>query len=430
MSQRECPVVFATHGPGHHFFGYYDKSPLDRSEQRLLTHRADFDWKRMPRAEDRIAIGIWTMADGAYRELTTTAAYNWQQGSMLQWLGPDHESRILFNDREGDRFVSRIFDLEGREVRTLPLPVYSVSSDGRTAICVNYERIYFPRPGYNYQGVVKPFWDQPMPPGDGLSHLDLETGEHDLVLATKDVAEIDHKSSMDGATHYLEHAMFNPDGSRFSFFHCWRLLDGAIYSRLLSADPHGRDVRVILDTGMVSHQGWRGCEEMVAWGRPASAIASLRKSKNLTRFFVKPLLPAYHWVGRTFKLARGQLVGDTYLLMNDTTGAVQKLASEVAFPDNGHCTWRPGDPRWMLTDTYEDADWDRHLYLYDHQEHDFIEIGRFHTVPESCETGFRCDLHPRWGYSGNLVCIDSTHERDERQMYVIDVRGVVGGVPG
>ena len=33
-------------------------------------------------------------------------------------------------------------------------------------------------------------------------------------------------------------------------------------------------------------------------------------------------------------------------------------------------------------------------------------------------------------YSGNLVCIDSTHERDERQMYVIDVRGVVGGVPG
>ena len=29
-------------------------------------------------------------------------------------------------------------------------------------------------------------------------------------------------------------------------------------------------------------------------------------------------------------------------------------------------------------------------------------------------------------YSGNLVCIDSTHERDERQLYVIDVRGGVG----
>ena len=37
--------------------------------------------------------------------------------------------------------------------------------------------------------------------------------------------------------------------------------------------------------------------------------------------------------------------------------------------------------------------------------------------------------HPRWDFSGNLVCIDSTHGNDERQMYVIDVSGLVEAPP-
>jgi len=81
--ERECPIAFQTHGPGHHFFGYYDKSPIDRAGERLLTHRADFDFKRMPRESDEIAIGFWTLADGRYHELARTRAYNWQQGSPV-----------------------------------------------------------------------------------------------------------------------------------------------------------------------------------------------------------------------------------------------------------------------------------------------------------------------------------------------------------
>ena len=425
MREQECPVVFATHGPGHHFFGYYDKSPMDKAERRLLTHRADFDWKRMPDENDTVAIGYWTLEDGQYREIAQSRAFNWQQGSMLQWMGPDYDSRILFNDRDGDHFVSRILDLDGREIRKLPLPVYTVNPNGKSAICVNYERIYFPRPGYNYQGVVNESWNKPMPEGDGLSYLDLETGEFDLILATKAVAEVGHTSSMDGATHYLEHAMYNRDGSRFCFFHCWLLPDGAIYSRLLAADEDGGNLHVILDSGMISHQGWRTNEQLTAWGRPASAIASLRKSKAVTRYFVKPLLPLYHRVGNALGLARGKIVGDTYLMMNEATGEIEPLNPDISFPDNGHCTWHPSNDRWMLTDTYEDAESYRHLFLYDNDERELIRIGRYYSVPETCETGFRCDLHPRWGHSGNKVCIDSSHDGGERQMFVIDVSSVV-----
>lgn len=423
MRRRECPVVFQTRGPGHHFFGYYDKSPLDRSERRLLSHRARFDFKRLPKAGDVVTIGYWNLDDGAYHELAETRAYNWQQGAQLQWLPPDYEARVIFNDREEDRFVSRIVDVRDGSVQTLPLPIYTINPNGKSAICINYERIYFPRPGYRYEGIVKPHWDQPLPRGDGLWRLDLVTGEHRQIIRTEDMVEFHPSTSMQGGSHYLEHAMFNLDGTRFCFFHCWTLPDGAIYSRLVSADEWGDELRRLLDTGMISHTGWRSAEELCAWGRPPSTVASLRKSRWITRFVVKPLLPLYHAVSG--RLARGQLVGDTYLLFNDRTGGVEKLAPDIRFPDNGHCTWRPRDPRWMLTDSYEDHEFHRHLYLYDHNERQLIEIGSFYSIPETCNTGFRCDLHPRWGHSGRLVCIDSTHEDGERQMYVLDVTPVV-----
>jgi hypothetical protein len=256
--------------------------------------------------------------------------------------------------------------------------------------------------------------------------MDLDTGENQQIISTEAMTRFAPSSSMGGAVHYLEHTQFNPDGSRFAFFHCWRLPDGGIYSRLLSADEWGNDVRVMLDTGMISHTGWRSVEELSAWGRPASQLATIRSSRMGSKFFFKPLLPVYHFIKDRLGLVRGALAGDTYLMINDREGAAQKLAPNIAFPDNGHCTWRPGDSRWMLTDSYQDENFDRSLFLYDHQQQELVEIGRFHTVPETCNTGFRCDLHPRWGFSGNLVCIDSTHKADDRQMYVVDVTGVCG----
>ena len=108
--EHECPVIFQTHSPGHHFFGYYDKSPIDARGERLLSQAANFDYKRMPRADDVIDIGYWNLQTGDYTRLAETRAYNWQQGSQLQWLGPDFDRKIIFNDRNESGLVSRIVD--------------------------------------------------------------------------------------------------------------------------------------------------------------------------------------------------------------------------------------------------------------------------------------------------------------------------------
>lgn len=54
-------------------------------------------------------------------ELGTTSAFNWQQGSMLQWR-PGSPTEVLWNDREEGAFVTRVLDVETRELRTLDQP--------------------------------------------------------------------------------------------------------------------------------------------------------------------------------------------------------------------------------------------------------------------------------------------------------------------
>jgi Tol biopolymer transport system component len=78
----------------------------------------------------------------------------------------------------------------------------------------------------------------------------------------------------------------------------------------------------------------------------------------------------------------------------------------------------------ILTDTYPDSEGFKTLILWNVQSRQRIDIGRFYG-PMRPMSIFVCDLHPRWSRDGQQVCIDSIHE-GSRQMYVLDVSGIVG----
>ena len=71
---------------------------------------------------------------------------------MLQWL-PGSKSEVIWNDRDGDRFVCHILDVATRERRTLPAPDLRVSPDARWAISPDFRRLHDCRPGYGYAGI-------------------------------------------------------------------------------------------------------------------------------------------------------------------------------------------------------------------------------------------------------------------------------------
>lgn len=379
----ECPVRPLTRGPKYHYFGYYDKHCWNVTERYVLALQVGF-YHRSQEPDDRAVIGIIDeLDDDRFVPLAETSAWNWQQGSQLHWLGTDPERLFIHNDRRAGRFLSVIRDTQGRDLRTLPLPVYNVTADGRLAITLNFARLHRTRRGYGYCGVPDPGESDPAPEDDGIWLMDLESGDHRLIIALAQMAAHRPDERMEGAEHWFNHLLWNENGSRFVFLHRWAKPGQGWHTRLYTADSRGQDIRLLADEGLVSHFDWQGPHRVLAWSRHQGS--------------------------------------DAYHLYDDATGEVEVVGAEV-FSTDGHCSFDPTE-RWILTDTYPDETDHRTLIVYDINTGQRYDIGRFYAPPEY--TGeLRCDLHPRWSRDGRKVCIDSMHGNG-RQMWAVDVSPVI-----
>ena len=381
------PVRAITHGPKFHWFSYYDKLQFDPSCRYVLGMEVDFE-HRSPKADDVIKIGMVDLKDGdRWTELGRSRAWCWQQGCMLQWR-PGSKNEIIWNDRQGDRFVCHILDVFTHKKRTLPCPIYTISPNGRTAVAPDFRRINDMRPGYGYAGLSDPYADELAPKDSGIFHVDLETGRQDLIISIADVAKIPSPHiNTTGAKHYFNHLLFNPNGSRFIFLH--RRLGPGLEgkgTRMLTASPDGSDIRVVDGYGRTSHFIWRDSRHILAW--------------------------AWH-----------PSHGNAFYLYEDGTDKVEVVGKDV-MTQNGHCTYLPGN-KWILNDTYPDKERKQNLYLYNVATGKKIPLGYFYSPPQY-KGEWRCDTHPRFSPDGQSVVIDSPHGGNGRQMYLIDISAIVG----
>lgn len=411
---------FSTREPGDHFFGYYDKTPFSGDGKLLLSHRVNFKACRLPEKGDTADIVIWDIETGKSDKLATTCAFNWQQGSMLQWLGPDFNSRIIYNDYRNDQYVSVVLNVQTGKEMVLPIPVYSVSPDGAWAVCVNFERHYWCRRGYAYACGADEKWRSHLPDEDGVSLLNLKSGEHNLILRTRQMVEMNHLTSMDDVDNYLEHLMFSPDGSKFLFFHRWITRDGGIMTIPYVADRDGNGVHKLGDMGELSHYTWRDQGMALFFGSMSSGLNVLRKSKTFVRYVIKPIRPLFRRIVKERGVIEGKLfLPRCYFWQNTVTGERNAL-NRGKFNEDGHPCFRPPAYDSFVSDSYPDKRGYEHLYLCD--SHHCLELGKFLSLQGYINTPWRCDLHPRWDRQGNRICVDSLHS-GSRQMHVFDLKG-------
>ncbi len=393
-AQTLPPVRAITRGPKFHWFAYYDKLQFDPTCRYVLGLEVDFE-HRSPRPDDVIKIGMIDLQDNdRWTELGQSSAWGWQQGCMLQWR-PGSASEILWNDREEGQFVTRLLDVKTGKKRTLPCPIYTVSPDGRTAVSADFRRINVMRPGYGYAGLPDPHDHELAPEDAGIVRVDLDTGRHELIISLAQIAKFGRiPADTRRVKHYFNHLLFNTDGSRFIFLHRWRPLDNVGYrsvggfgTRMLTATPDGKDIRVVDPYGKTSHFIWRDASHILAW--------------------------AWH-----------PSHGNAFYLYEDGTDRVEAVARK-AMPRNGHCTYLPGN-EWILNDTYPDKDRKQQVYLYHVATGRKVPLGGFY-LPREYSGEWRCDTHPRFSPDGKSVVIDSPHGGNGRQMYLIDISGIVGG---
>lgn len=381
--EASVPIRAVTHGPKAHWFGYYDKHQFDVTGRYLLGMEVDFE-DRTPSPDDVIRLGVIDLEDGdRWTEFGMSQSWGWQQGCMLQWL-PGAKTKVVYNDRQDDRFVAVVQDVFTGEKQVLPRPIYAVSADGKRAVGTNFSRIAETRPGYGYAGVADPFADQLHPEEDGVYVMDLDTGESRILFTYDAIAKFPPAKDT-GGKHWFNHLLVNPDGTRFIFLHRWKLSPTAQRwgTRMFTAGIDGSDLRCLSDHGMVSHFIWRNPAEILAWS-------------------TEPEQTRFH-------------------LYEDRTENKSVIGQDVLIHD-GHCTYSP-DGEWVLTDKYPGRDRMQDLMLYRPSDGKLVPLGRFYLAPER-HGELRCDLHPRWDRSGSRICIDSMHARDQRQIHVLDVREI------
>ena len=415
--------IFKTPSDGHYFFGYYDKSPFDIDNVRMLSQRARF-MDRMPEKDDVLEIGYFDWrSSNEFIKLTETKAWNWQQGCMLQWVGPDFKTNIIFNDRIDGKFVSVLMNVETNEKRILPMAVYSMHRSGKYAVCIDNERHYWFRAGYNYQGIENYSKRKSLDESDGIWLLDINENKTKQIINIVDLIKLNPLSNMKGANHYLEHLMFSPGGKRFCFLHRWNIADGGIYARFYTANMDGSDLFLLNDSGRMSHTCWKNEIELLAWCGLETPVNRLRKYKSLVKLIVKPFLPFYHKLITQNSSLSKMVSGDSYVLFQDKTKIKNRMLTDKLTED-GHPSFCPNSTNIFVSDTYQDNEGFRSLFLCDVENNMRIDVARLKSNDFLDNTAFRCDLHPKWSYSGEYISVD-TVDSGFRQMYVYDVSKIV-----
>ncbi|MEM9325406.1 MAG: hypothetical protein AAGA85_07115 [Bacteroidota bacterium] len=406
----ELPVAQLTKGAYQHWFGYYDKLQVDPTGRFVLGCQVD-SFYRSPTPTDQIRIGLIDLeSNSRWTEIGKSSSWGWQQGCMLQWI-PGSREQIIWNDYSNDQFISKIFNSKTESLVEIPMPIYTLSSDGTFALSVNFARLQFFRPGYGYASRVPNSTWPKAPADDGIFKVDLVTGATQLILSLEEIAEIARpQGSVTANFHWFNHLLISPDDKRFIFLNRSRpvanLADMDEYlranpvakdnkfssryvTRAMTATCDGSAVYPLVDSGMFSHFIWNGPQKICAWAVPNGGST-----------------PAF-------------------FDFRDQSQEYAEVGAGV-MTRNGHNTYVPNtNYEWILNDTYpQGKERLQELYLYHVPTKRKVTLGKFHS-PTAFRGEWRCDLHPRCDQQGHRVYFDSTHQDGRRQIYSVDIRDIV-----
>ena len=359
---------------GELFFGYYDKSPWSADDRRMLMHHRR-------NGDPTVEIRVFDREHHTCKTIGRSGAWSFQQGAMAQWIMTDEQPHIIFNDVANDQLVSHIVTLEGKEATLIPVPIQAVHPDGGSALSLNYKRLLKLRREYGYTAAVTNFSaDMPLDK-DGIWHVDVRSNRVELIVTLAELMQSESRAGMNPSRTKVNHILFSPSGARCVFMHRW-FNEGTKYSRLYTMESGSHQLKLVLESDLVSHYSWFDDERLIIYGSAPDRATG-------------------------------------YFELNVTTGTHKLIGTGVLNRyGDGHPTVSP-DRSWILTDAYPDAHFQQRLLLFNLEKEQLIEAGRFLHSPRYYNVT-RCDLHPRWTRRGRLVSFDSVWS-GTRQSYILDV---------
>lgn len=347
------------------FFGYYDKRQLSLDSQRLLACAVPSRVARMTEPDAAMRVGWFDISDGAFRDIGSTRAYNWQQGCMLRWMPGSGDTLVTFNAWRNDRLVSVVVDSKtGQETLERPYAVYDISPSGALLASCSFSRLHHFRIGYGYWQAAR--HDQGSVPGERdnalVTIIDATSGQLIREITIQEIG-LAVGAEISASDAYVNHLSFSPDSAKLLFMIFWQK-EGRRRMATLFYNRIGNDL-VLLTSNYMSHFCWKSSETLVAWGQDETgalgyfeySLVNLRQTK--------------YW-----------------------------LDHQVS---DGHCSIRPDGV--MLTDTYPNEQGVQSLLLRQ-PDGRVTSIANLHS-PVNYSFDRRCDLHPRLNGDGDCFSFDS-----------------------
>lgn len=363
-----------------HLFGYYDKSPWNKSGDKMLILRIPFSSTHHKCTGSEANIELLN-GDGLYlRDLGCCNIWNTQMGNRLQWMGPDFENRVIFNDYRENKLISVIKNINNNEEKVLDYPIYDVTHDGCYAITLNFLRLHAMRKGYGYDIGQADTNYKDIPDDDGLFLLDIGKNEIKLIISLRQLAEFEKINFNKMNSVRVNHVMINPSDDRFMFLFRFKI-DNIEHTRLYTCSIDGKELFVFNTKKLVSHANWIDQNSFIVWA------------------------DVYPY-------------GQHYYVFNDFDQNPIRIIGKDELIEDGHPSYS-GDQRYLLTDTYNDFARRRSLILYDNITNKKMTLGKYYS-PFKYSGSLRCDLHPRFNYAGNKICFDACFE-GQRQVYIVDL---------
>ena len=354
-----------------YLFGYYDKCPWDDTGRYILALRVR-STTSSPDSKERAELVAIDLEKSKIKKIATTTSWNVQQGCMAQWLDNTH---VLFNDFRDGKNCAIIINLKDKSERVIDRPVYTLSSDKKVALSLDFSRLHRLRPGYGYANLPDATANEKCPDKTCIWKIDIETGEISPILKYTDFADFEPKSNMTNAEHKVNHLMISPNGERVMALHRW-FKDGDKFTRLVTFNIDGTEMYNLSDDDFVSHCCWKNNEEILSY---------LNKKNS----------------------------GKGYYLMKDRTSEYEHLWPSLIM--DGHPTFSY-DGKYVVTDTYPDRKRIQSIYVMDGKK-----VKKIASVfsPFKFSGDVRCDLHPRWSKNGKQICFDGSFE-GKRSIYTVD----------
>ncbi len=410
--------IFETSSDVAEWFGYYNYDTLNFDRTKMLCNRSPIDGCAVEKGM-RIELGYYDISSGEWHHIGFSDAFNWQQGSMLQWLpGEGNENKVIYNFSENNRFKSRIYDISTGEQRIIDYPIYCVTPNGEKAISLNYERSYWCR-AYHYQSIANAKYDVRVAEDDGIFEVDLKNNIVHRIVDIHSVIEANYEECFDEAKHWLEHIMISPDGSKFVFLHRFSL--GVGYAtRICIANVDGSSLQVIGDWKKYdwSHFGWKGNNEFVIYTvesmKLAKSIVTPMMSAEKPRmsiklvfvYALKKILP------KRIKTMAHKHYYQHYVNKNGMF-VLDGTYNSSALRIDGHPSFTK-DERYMITDSYPFENGFQHLIIFDTRTEKACVVAKLYASlwgnPASC------DLHPKLCGNNEYVVVDTAYTGKHRMI--------------